>query len=104
MRDGDHAQDCGAGGQKYWPGPVLRGGNNGGVAFHALSEIIVDLTDQYHGIANNHPRQRDRAEQSHKSHGRIARQHGHDDPRQAERGHEQSQQHTGIAPQLEHQQ
>jgi hypothetical protein len=53
---------------------VVGGVDHGVPRVLARGDVVLDLVDQDHGVADDHAGQRDRAEDRHETHGRMGRQ------------------------------
>ena len=102
-RDRDHAERGGGCGQYDRPEAVCRRVDHRIPRVQSPGLVHVDLIDQDHRIADNHPTQRDNSEDRDKPHRRAGRQQSRDDADQPQRCDADHQEHLLKALQLDHQ-
>ena len=92
-RDRDHAEDGGGGRQQDRPQPVFGGADHRRPGMFAVGDVLVDLGDEDHGIADHHADQRNHAENGNEAHRSMRDQEGsgHADQRQRRSEHDQKQ-------------
>ena len=69
----------------------------------AVRLFRLDLVDQHHRVADDHPGEGEHAEHCHEAHGLIRKEQSRDDPDEAQWGHAEHQKQLAEALELDHQ-